>query len=334
MRLTVVLAALLVLGVVAVGVAQATGGPHGSYEAATDMCAACHRIHTAQYPKLLLNSNTTLCMTCHGPAATGADTNVYDGMYEGTAHGTQQAGLNSGGFAYAVQDTSLAGAPTSGAVTSAHEVEGITGYSPAATMWGAGAANSGAGSAFDIYCTSCHNPHGGNNYRILKDLVSGVPITVTQTDEASKSYTTPAYTKAPGTGQWEISSFCVACHTRYTSTVGGSGGASSADNMFTYRHRIDAPSGSLLKGAYYTFTAAISLPVSTVNGGPPTSSPDNRSMVCLTCHFAHGSKASMGTESGGITWPGGAGTPNGNGRSSLLRLDNRGVCQNCHNKGN
>jgi hypothetical protein len=40
----------------------------------------------------------------------------------------------------------------------------------------------------------------------------------------------------------------------------------------------------------------------------------------------------MGTFSGSTTWPDGATTPNGNARSSLLRVDNRGVCELCHNK--
>jgi hypothetical protein len=53
---------------------------------------------------------------------------------------------------------------------------------------------------------------------------------------------------------------------------------------------------------------------------------------CLSCHVAHGSSATMGTNSGAVPWPGGGTTPAGNARSSLLRVDNRGVCQSCHNK--
>jgi hypothetical protein len=53
---------------------------------------------------------------------------------------------------------------------------------------------------------------------------------------------------------------------------------------------------------------------------------------CMSCHVAHGSSAIMGTNSGAVPWPGGGAAPNGNARSSLLRVDNRGVCQSCHNK--
>lgn len=315
-----------------VGDALANGGPHGAYTATTGACASCHRTHRASATNILSASDTAFCLTCHGTGATGADTNVSDGVYEGTAYGTQGAGLNGGGFSYAKQDTSLSGLASSGPVTSIHSVQGTVSYTSTATMWGAGSINSGAGYAYDLHCVSCHDPHGGSNYRLIRSTVNGVAVTVSQTDETSKSYTSPTYFKAPGAGQWEISSLCGACHTRYDSTAGGSGDNSSGDNIFTYRHRIDAPSGSSVNGIYYAFPSGISLPVSTVNGGPSTISPDNRALVCLTCHYAHGTKAVMGASSGVVPWPNGADAPNGNARSSLLRLDNRGVCENCHSK--
>jgi predicted CXXCH cytochrome family protein len=334
-RLVFLLAACATLTVLTVQVASADGGPHGGYTGTTDACAGCHRTHQGAAPKLLVAANTNLCLTCHGPTGTGSNVDVSDGIYRGTTAGSQNAALNSGGFTFAKQDTSLSGKPVSAAVTSMHQVQGMPGYSPTAMAWGAGAISTTAtaGQPFDLYCTSCHDPHGSKNYRLLRTTVNGKPVSVTQTDETTKDYTTPHYYKpTAGSGQWEIASLCGACHTRYVATASGSGETSSTDILFAYRHRIEAPSGSTLNGLTYTFPTALALPVSTASGGAPTTSPDNRSMVCLTCHYAHGTTASMGKNSGAVAWPGGASGPTGNGRSSLLRLDNRGVCENCHAK--
>ena len=51
---------------------------------------------------------------------------------------------------------------------------------------------------------------------------------------------------------------------------------------------------------------------------------------CIQCHVAHGSNATMGTYSGALTNP--DGTPGTPGDSRLLRIDNRGTCQMCHNR--
>ncbi len=93
-----------------------------------------------------------------------------------------------------------------------------------------------------------------------------------------------------------ISQWCATCHTRY---MAGSGawGVSSGDTTFTFRHR--------------------------------SQSGKENSPNCLQCHVAHGSNAAMsGTESAKVTTPNGAGAA---GSSKLLRVDNRGTCNMCHN---
>ncbi len=64
--------AVLFLGVMNVAPADANGGPHGNYTAATDACAGCHRSHTGNAAKLLPSpaDDNAMCLTCHN--STGA----------------------------------------------------------------------------------------------------------------------------------------------------------------------------------------------------------------------------------------------------------------------
>ncbi len=158
------LLAMVILGIVvtAVGVtawatpASAIGGPHGGYTLDTSACAGCHRAHTAIGPYQLTETSIyDLCTTCH--AGSGSSADVMNGRHTGTG-----AILNGGGF------EKLGGAN----VTSSHTVEGLGGSDGAGTAWGSqdGTGDAGVGVSGTLECTSCHNPHGSTNYRILNDL--------------------------------------------------------------------------------------------------------------------------------------------------------------------
>ena len=94
----------------------------------------------------------------------------------------------------------------------------------------------------------------------------------------------------------QMTAWCSACHTRYASAAGDT---PSGDELFAYRHE-------------------------TVG---------NR--ACTTCHVAHGSNARMeGTFSSSQPFPNGD-VPaydigGATGDSRLLKVDNRGTCQLCH----
>ena len=89
----------------------------------------------------------------------------------------------------------------------------------------------------------------------------------------------------------EISAWCLTCHTRYLSAGWD---VETPDAIYKYRHTSNATSRN-----------------------------------CITCHVAHGSNAQMpGFESANMEYPGGATAPVGNSR--LLKVDNRGTCQLCH----
>ncbi len=314
--------------------ARADNGPHGGYTPTTDACAACHRAHTASGPNLLVAaSSTDLCLTCHGASGAGADTDVINGVYlqrdataESPAEGVVDRGLKAGGFQYARMDTTWTGDATPRAVTSSHLMDGSTGIA-----WGGGALNSGPGVSMSLACTSCHDPHGraggGNSptYRILRPtpLNSGTD-TVILADEDPKDYTIDAADGKyfgqdyDGTLYNNLAHWCATCHDRYLAPD-DAGHTDSGDDIFAYRH-IAVGQGC---GCH------------NLHGGPPaTGNPEFRHdpLSCLTCHVAHGSSAHMGGFAAQVAWPNGSSSPSGDARSALLRVDNRGTCQLCHDK--
>lgn len=320
MRKSIIIMALIIglLAALALaGVASANGGPHGGYTATTDACAGCHRGHTAQGPSLLVqNSTFALCMSCHGSAGTGADTNVQDGLFlstrsastTGTANTTDNAPLLAGGF------TNYRAA----AITSSHDVTNTI-----TAAWGNGVNRGVAGAlagGLALNCASCHDPHGSANYRIIKTTVNGTAVTVPQVDEgAAKDYDTEQW----GAGQ---SNLCAACHGSYHVTTAGSGSDAGMVATGGYTHRVDMS---------YAYGANVN-PETIGFGGftlPLALTGTTNAVVCQTCHLPHGSSSAMtGFANGGPT---GAGTQPGNTTatdSALLRLDNRGVCEVCHQK--
>jgi len=227
---------VIALGAVIVGAglvtwatpAQANGGPHGNFTLTTSSCAGCHRAHTAIGPDLLKSETVYgLCTTCHAGVA---QTDVVHGQQVGTGKT-----LNGGGFEQV----------NGGVVSSSHTVEDLpvngTPATGAGTAWGSqdGVGDGGVGVQGTLECTSCHNPHGSTNYRILRDasttakwvrndpdLLSWVSYQVLATRDDAPNYafdvtsqsdcpvipatgTTPTPTPGPGTK----------CMSRFTSGV-------------------------------------------------------------------------------------------------------------------
>jgi hypothetical protein len=184
--------------------ALANNGPHGGYLADTDMCAQCHRAHTApssitwtdnqgaQKNALLLTDSQQgylFCLACHDDASQGADTNVMGGTYQGTAYGSQDATMLSGPFG-SVREDLPSGAmydQNGNAVTSAHLMTGGSWGAYGGGLYGVDsteltATSDPLGTTIQLYgtgnkivmsCVTCHDPHGSSNYRILKDVVNG-----------------------------------------------------------------------------------------------------------------------------------------------------------------
>ncbi len=344
--------------------ALADAGPHMKGQGLTpDTCAACHRAHTGQAPYLLKEKQEQLCFTCHGSSASGSALDVKDGVgYSEEGHqGTAEA-LRGGGFKYALINTGEEGVvkvtgaegshgiPTVEATiktlpaselrpaTSSHSVNEST-----QTAWGGGPISSTAsyGTAMNLTCGACHDPHGNGHYRILR------PIPVGSSTEKEKGkgveipdepkphvYTTTNYwatwSEKDPEFEFKISEWCATCHTRL---LDGSKSAttSSTDAVFTYRHRTN-----------YTLEEWEKSPPKLGSGGGYSGAKPS----CIQCHVAHGTDATMGEHSESVTLPGQTTNPSreiervkGSGNvteisedSYLLRLNNRGVCETCHNK--
>jgi len=310
---------LLVMGV---SLVSANGGPHGDYTATTDSCAGCHRTHTAEGPRLLVSDSTyNLCMSCHGSTATGANTNVDDGYY--LASRDDDAGNRDHGAANTPDYSLLLGGGFENydglGTTSAHDMgEGSTDVA-----WGYDV-DRGLGAAItdmEFSCASCHDPHGSSNYRILKEYVNeeGI-ISVEQVDEDAKDYDTEQW--GSGTSQ-----LCAACHTSYHETVANVGSDESIqDYGGGFTHRVDMPYG--YRGNANPETVGFT-DDDGVNVRVPLAETDSSDrVVCMTCHLPHGSSATMFGITDGAGLPGETSATD----SALLRLDNRAVCEACHQK--
>lgn len=182
----------------------ADGGPHvmkvnnGSLGITADSCAGCHRAHTSQDPTgYLLTTDqpsvTAFCLTCHGTTGTGAATDVETGVQYALTN-TGRGGLpilgalRSGGFlkapigsADAYREVSSTGSVSKAKVpvlaepqpvTSAHLALPNSGLTANNIVWGNGDIDTGEGPTITeaMECTSCHNPHGNGNYRILNAI--------------------------------------------------------------------------------------------------------------------------------------------------------------------
>jgi predicted CXXCH cytochrome family protein len=352
--------------------ARADNGPHvQGWGSTPDGCAACHRVHRGIDEYLLLDEVETLCLQCHDTGALGSNLDVEGGSDEGMGGALRAGGFGSarintadpslpiprfptGSSSSADNDTGVSicyqngvdddsdgviddgcrpligvlAAP-GGTTQSSHSVDG----SPQ-TVWGNGPVNATpvAGLVnYDLTCGSCHDPHGNGNYRILRSIPSGsgaptpgyaIPDTSYPKNQAAGDYTTDNYFDMTFTGSeltdnilTDTSAWCSQCHTRYLAsrrdpTPANKAREDSGDAIFRYRHSSS--------GFGYSSTP----------GGAAT--PNNR--ACITCHAAHGSNSTAGTYSGAVPNPDGVVVTPSAPNNRLLKMNNRGMCQKCHNQ--
>jgi len=241
---------------------------HGGFNGNGGDCSVCHSMHTSNNRKLLKYSQETeLCYSCHASDGSNrasfpqaqvvwkGDIPSYPTEWDGTG-GSFGAFYNSttGGTSRSHHDINLTSSPAPGGTTTEHR------------------------------CGTCHNPHGSNNYRLLRDNVNGASGITVKVD-------------VMGNYSSGMSSFCTACHTTYGQTGSGVNG---------YRRH---PVNLRLSGSEYANLTTSAL------GFEPKAQVESGKVMCLSCHFAHGSPS-----------------------YAMLRMQSHTsieseICQQCHMKG-
>lgn len=235
---------------------------------------------------------------------------------------------------------------------------------------GDGLANTGSNSialSQPLQCTGCHNPHGTPNYRLLKDSVNGNSVAVRAwypsgaggaftKDEGARGLEAGApadkyireYYGSSGSNAFNANgsfgNFCGGCHSAYPSdgaTLGLSAPMNGASTVH-YRHRTEMPYTnweSVANGYGFSMQNPETNPYlsNVVLRLASNSTQDNTVVTCLTCHRVHGTTATMtGWALSKLVDPAGrspdAITPSQTttSRSTLLYLNNRGMCEACH----
>ncbi|RPF49539.1 putative CXXCH cytochrome family protein [Thermodesulfitimonas autotrophica] len=340
---------------------------HGQFTATTDACAGCHVAHAGQAAKLLKVGppEAALCFLCHGDGGTSAPYDVEDGYTVGAAVYPSTAG----GFVYEFKDLNANYAIDPGElipVTSRHNVWGVVYESgplvldPAAvTLAIPGGSNAFTGTGFT--CTSCHDPHGGGatpdpatglitgsattpNPRLLRKTITVGTATYSDLYVSFKFETVGTFTygtPSVASGVYRViqyvdgsTNWCGACHVKFQTddpdTVPGAGHAVFYYGMWRHPvnvHVIPPPATST---ATFDGSIATGTPLEIKPTGSNISGLQYvRNLGCLTCHRAHSTTATMAGWAS--SWPRSEGGTSSS--SALLRMDNRGVCFNCHRSG-
>lgn len=126
---------------------------HGNFQNNTNSCANCHSVHNGETSSLLMKSGASeLCMSCHD--GTLGFYNVTQASEAGIMYSTDGSG--SASMHHVDSDLQEKSAP--GATATVNDTNGT---------------NVKNASTATFECSSCHNPHGSANDRLLNETVAG-----------------------------------------------------------------------------------------------------------------------------------------------------------------
>lgn len=282
---------------------------HYGFSLSSEGCAGCHVTHTASVAKLLKtgNTQTDFCYSCHGDL-TASPYDVEEGQTMGNNAVNDAVYTSTAGFFGFV-----AGGKTA---TSRHMVENRT--TPGTDLPAAKIPGNSTGNGFvgGFKCGSCHDVHAGDaaHDRLLKGQIwSGqTPLATTIDFVYDPDRLIVTDYAATSSARDAINGYCGLCHGKFN--VGDD--AAKVLNNTKYRHAMG------IQVAKNTTT----LPLG--NKDNASDAAGKNQLLCLSCHFAHGTDKAANTSY--TTWPlDGTDTWNQWG-SVLLRMDKRGVCYDCH----
>jgi predicted CXXCH cytochrome family protein len=234
----------------------------------SSVCSDCHTQHNSQNGQPMRTDNNPtpaeyllrrgtpleLCLSCHDGSNSNAPDVVTPVSY--VAESAAGAFPNSGGT------------PTG----NAHHLNNPTAEVPP-----------GGTQPMVLVCTTCHDPHGNQNYRNLRPDPSSTnqaPVTVMVSQKIAANGTNPSQVYVPANIVYKsgVSKWCGTCH-----------GTPHAD------HAGD-PTIWGSANASYTAWASTSLARVPVQSPTDNSIPSHDDAVqCLSCHKAHGSNNSKAT---------------------------------------
>jgi predicted CXXCH cytochrome family protein len=230
------------------------------------------------------------------------------GAFTASAHLLKQSDINSlclrchdGGEAVDVYGAAGSGQPKHRSA-GCFNGDATGSYAPFASDFGHNLKNGGetppgGTGSYDLDCASCHDPHGNDNYRNLKDLGKGaISYAKSANDNSkdvfeSKPYPSGSVVESydasnisynlPEEGSHHLEGFCVSCHTSV--------------------HAGNSTSGSWTRhptiGISRSYTSGTVSSLKTLGGSPAAGGSGALTagqVSCVTCHKAHGSTHPFG----------------------------------------